>query len=909
LNLKIYDGTPVGNINNGTRTPAWNDAPNIPVGAVASLSTEFPITWDEVPYTWYELGGSTNANVIVHVDPLPNGTGEVIAAEIINPGTEYKFTPTLKVVSQEGANATLSASLRKGQLNLLEYTVVSVGSTGGGTNNVFNVSPEIAPAGSFNVTSNRLVTGDNISNIVLTSNVTVGLGTSTITVENYDLTPASTTVQSGDKIFVHQGVEVTNAGTGYISTPEVNVNSGHTRSIFTWNDLGRGEFYQMQWKVVLSEPEKPTNQFNYDSGVQPIDLLIDHTVVLPYVGKYTVELIVYNTDNNFANLIKKNCIEVYMAESDFSYIAKFLNGCVNTWDSLKQLPNTQQNQTQQEIENNRYIDFNWDNSTGRWINPIFNNSIWESFDFRWDNLDISDISDINNYSFPYCEEFPIVEISPEDNLEGPVIGYQDSTTNPPAVNPTIIVQGQRLYPPIDPLYNPDDEWIFIRRDETVYQLNVLGSDYSNPEYTYIELFSEPPEAFKASPATWEVLREIGGTITLNGNKIYNEDTNPSGISVGKFIKAVQRNNSPIRKRIPINGKNTYSGQPSNIILNGEGNDLSLLKKGEIGKIYKVRDGEPLNGDLNWNPIISSSAWVIESVNSNIPEKRDHLGKIYIKKSAVTCNPLDEIRPGFTQIKLYAYLDNELKYTQDFRTTHVYLDTSNVGSIYDIWSESEIYVIDIAGINGGPIDELNSYLINLAAEGIENVYLEYEYQEFPTRIYYGENVGGAANIYFDFNMYPSSGDFNNAPSSEFDSTAIANHTNWYFDNGILYGDFSLQVTQIGNWKNGVGTILSVSDQENDLLKISSSFQVCQRNFDEDSAERKLGSNIITWQNYKDVIWQESCALSWNTLDFSNSYWCNFIINDLVQNSGLTFNEDDTYNFTGIVGGMSTAQIYA
>lgn len=909
LTLKIYDGTPVGNINNTNRTPKWNDAPNIPVGAIASLSTEFPITWDEVPYTWYDLGGSTNANVIVHIDPLPSGTGEVIAAEIINPGTEYKFTPSLKVVSQEGSNAVLSTSLRKGRLNLLEYTVTSVSSTGGGTNNQFVVSPDIAPAGSFNVTSNRLVTGDNISNIVLTSSVTTGIGTSTIIIENYDSTPAITSLTAGDKIFVHQGVEVVNGGGGYVNVPDVNVNSGHTRSIFTWNDLGRGEFYQMQWKVILSEPEKPTNQFNYDSGIKSIDELIDHTVILPFTGKYTVEMVVYNTDNNFANLIKKNCIEVYIAESDFSYITKFINECIGTWDSLKQLPNTEQNQLQQSIENKRYIDFIWDNGTGRWINLVFNNTNWDSFDFKWESIDISDISSVNNYNFPYCETYSIAEVSPEDNLEGPVVEYRDSTTTPSAINPTIIVKGQRLYPQIEAPYNPADEWIFIRRDETIYQLNVLDANYSIAGYTYIELVNEPPMAFKASPTTWEVLREIGGTIILPGNKIYNEITNPNGLLPGKFLKVVQKSSTPIRKRVPINGKNTYAGQPSSIILNGEGNDSSFFKKGEIGKIYKIRDKESLNGDLNWNPVISSSSWTIEPINSNIPEQRDHLGKIYIKKSAVSCNPLTELRPGFSIIKLYAYLDNQLKYTQDFRTTHVYLDTSNTGSIYDIWNESEIYVIDIVGINGGPIDELNNFLIGLAGEGIEDVYLEYEYQEFPTRIYYGENVGGAAHIYFDFNMYPSSGEFNNAQSSEFDSTAIADHTNWYFDNGVLSGDYSVKVDYTRNWQEGVGTILSVSDDDNDLMRISSSFTVCQRNFDEDTAEKKLGSNVIIWDNYKDLIWQESCGLSWNTLDYSNSYWCNFVIDSLVQNSGLTFNEDNTYNFTGIVGGMNNAQIYS
>jgi hypothetical protein len=94
-----------------------------------------------------------------------------------------------------------------------------------------------------------------------------------------------------------------------------------------------------------------------------------------------------------------------------------------------------------------------------------------------------------------------------------------------------------------------------------------------------------------------------------------------------------------------------------------------------------------------------------------------------------------------------------------------------------------------------------------------------------------------------------------------------------------------------------------------MRISSSFTISQRNFDEDSAERKLGTDVITWMNYRDVVWEETCAISWNTLDWSTPYWCNFIIDEVVQNSGLQFNEEDTYSFTELVGGMSTAQIYA
>ena len=228
-----------------------------------------------------------------------------------------------------------------------------------------------------------------------------------------------------------------------------------------------------------------------------------------------------------------------------------------------------------------------------------------------------------------------------------------------------------------------------------------------------------------------------------------------------------------------------------------------------------------------------------------------MGRIYLRASAVTCNPVDELRPGFSTVKLYAYSGGSLVYTQIFRTTHVFLDSSTSGEGYDIWNE-DTFAIDVKGIDGGPIDELTNYLDDLALSGPVDVYLEYEYFSFPTRVYYAENTAGDMEVYFDFNMYPSLGTFNEAPATDFDSTAIADHTNWFFDNGVDSGDFSMEVTQVGSWQGGVGTIITVNDEDMDLLRVSSSFTLCQRSFDEDSAEKKLGTDVITWRNFQDVI---------------------------------------------------------
>ena len=497
--------------------------------------------------------------------------------------------------------------------------------------------------------------------------------------------------------------------------------------------------------------------------------------------------------------------------------------------------------------------------------------------------------------------------SPEDNSEGPILEYRDLTTSPSAANPTIIIQGQRLYPKLAPSYDPSDNWIFVRRDETVFQLEISSADYSVPGYTYIVLAQVPPNSFRETAKTWEVLREIGGTIILSGDRVYNEATNPNGIQAEKFLRVYQKSNTPIKKRIPINGKSSYGAVPDYFIFDNLGNDLDMKRRGEMGKTYQIRDKESTNGNLVWNSSTSSSSWIIEPSSPNDPAISDHLGKIYVRQSA--CSPADlvkEITPGFTKIHLLSYAGSILSYSQDFRVKHVYLNNSSVGNVYNIWSEAGVYVIEVAGINGGPINQLSSHLSNLFAEG-NDIYIEYEYNSFPVRTYYGGNTGGNLEFYPDFNQYPANYSFLGSTAGSFGLTAIANHTNWYFDQGILSGDYSMEAIRVGNWRGGSGTILTVSDDDNDILRTSSSFTVSQRNFDEDFAEKKLGTRVILWENYQDVVWGESRGLTWNILDFPTPYWCNFVIGGLgsipATGKGFAFNYDSTNEIFSYVGSTS------
>ena len=920
LDITTVNNSPVGYLNDGAPIAGSVNEPGVPVAAPLDLKTTFDITWDEIPYTWESLGGGSDAILKGYVSELPSGSGQLLAVEILSPGNVYRYAPTFIIGGGGGLNAEVSglaapAKLSNGQLKILNFTVTAV------AGNVLDLSPLLPATGANVVSPGRIIKGPGIPEGTIVNAVIQPF--SQVVLTKYDGTPITITTSIGDLIEIHEGVSVTNPGFGYTSVPTISPKGGHVGNLYTWNDLGRGDFYQMEWKVRLTSPENPIHQFNYLSGIKPIDDLIMHRIYLPYVGKYTVEMVAYDTDNNFINEIKNDFILAQLPEATYSYVARYIEGCVDTWDEFYQppVPNFEPNPVDLQPVVQEWPIYNWDNAHGRWVNPVFTNTTWETALIKWDSLETGNLSLVNSYNYPIKLPIDVIQVSPEDNVEGAVIGYTDFTTTPSSLNPTIIVSGQRVRPEIEPTINPND-WIFIRRDGVIYQLEVLNADYTVPGQTSIELTSTPPTAFTNSYATWEVLREVGGTIVLAGDQIYNAVSNPNGIVIGDYIRLFGADDVPKRERVGINAKDVYGTDPNSIILTGGGTDPIYYDGGELGMIYQYRNNNSVNGNLFWDISPAVSTWVIEGSVVNDPLVYDHIGKLYIVDADPTlapfvgcqpANPTAELTHGFSIITIY--VDDPVLgiiYEQRLRVINAYFDTSNTGHPYDIWGgalpgQSGVHVIDFVALDGGNIDGLTAELANWFTGGA-SIWIEYEYNEFPTRTYLGfPNTANPANaeIYMDFNMYPSSGDFNSALAGEFPANPTTGE-GWWYDHGIASGDYSLLVINTGYWRNGLGTILTLDDVESELLRSSSSFQVMQRKFDEDFAETKIGTLVQKWKNYKALTWDESCYHTWDTLDFQERIACGFTITGVDQNGSIQFNNDPAFFFQGIVGGMTNGE---
>jgi hypothetical protein len=917
LDLVTVNNSPVGYLNDNAPIFGFINIAGSPVGAPLDLKTTFDITWNEIPYTWESLGGGSDAVLKGYVSELPIGTGQLLAVEILSPGNVYRYAPTFVVgggggTSGEVAGLSAPAKLKDGKLKILNFTVTAV------AGNVLDLSPLLPASGANVVSPGRIIKGPGIPEGTIVSAVIQPF--SQVVLTKYDGAPVTITTNIGDAIEIHEGVSVTNPGFGYTSAPTVSPKGGHVGNLYTWDELGRGDFYQMEWKVTLTAPENPIHQFNYYSGILPIDNLVNHQVFLPYVGKYTVEMIAYDTDNNFINEIKNDFIQVTLPDATYSYVARFIEGCVDTWEEFYQptIPEFEPNPVDLQPVIPEGIQYKWDNANGRWVNPVFTQTTWNESLVRWDSVETGNLNQVNDFKYPIKLPIDVIQVSAEDNVEGVVISYTDSTTTPSTINPTITVAGQRTRPEIEPIINPND-WIFIRRDNVTYQLEVLSSNYSTPGITIIEITSTPPSAFTNSPVTWQVLREIGGTVVLAGDQIYNAVTNPSGIVIGDYIRLFGVDDVPKRSRVQIIAKDTYASNPNSITLNGGGNDPIYYDGGELGMIYKYRGNHITNGNLNWDSNPANSCWVIEGSIINDPLIYDHVGKLYILSATAApgclpANPTAELTAGFSIITIYVELPaSGIVYEQRLRVIHTYLDTSTTGHPFDIWGGAPagytgVHVLDVVALDGGNIDSLSAQLATWTnAPNNGNVWLEYEYEEFPTRTYLGQASGLNAEIYMDFNMYPSSGSFNSALAPAFAVTTAG--TGWYYDHGIASGDYSLLVTNTGYWRNGLGTIITVDDVESELLRSSSSFQVMQRKFDEDFAETKIGTLVQQWKNYRALTWEEACYHSWDTVDFQERLACNFIITNVDQNGSIQFNNDTTFFFQGIVGGMTVPEKFS
>lgn len=253
----------------------------------------------------------------------------------------------------------------------------------------------------------------NADGAALTPNIDFGTGTLTsITIDNAGagyLSDPVLTIQGGldgggTAATAHTelsaggvvNVIIDTPGSGYISQPSIVVTGGFPTSLLnTWDTFGVGEYYELEWRVQGDD-----GVFKYSQRGR-IDAMFQHAIILPYIGTYTVEMILYDTDNNNYNLFKKSAITVHSYEAE--YCAYTAGGkIVKTW--------ADQDWTWDEAENFGYT----------WINPILNTGTWDDMQISWDELEAVDNHGINSV-YPNTVDTNLIDISERDILAGNIL--------------------------------------------------------------------------------------------------------------------------------------------------------------------------------------------------------------------------------------------------------------------------------------------------------------------------------------------------------------------------------------------------------------------------------------------------------------------------------------------------------
>ena len=347
---------------------------------------------------------------------------------------------------------------------------------------------------------------------------------------------------------------------------------------------------------------------------------------------------------------------------------------------------------------------------------------------------------------------------------------------------------------------------------------------------------------------WEVLREVGRTVILPGNQVYNEDTNINGLRVGEWLSLfgdddIIKESEILISDIIKDNLNLVSG----IRLN---NEYPNFRVGEKTRIYKLRE-------FSYGGGINPGEFIVDVSSNEI---------IFIDPSF---DPEEEIIPGFHEIELKNIDSNNLiTYSQRFLIVH--LEKSN-----------DDYILSVEPLDG----DISQFNFN------PNSVIKYRYWGFPNVIVETSVNSGSTDLILNFNDWPEHEEFLNDPNDPYDP--------WYFDYGIVSGTWSAEVTDIGI--EGNNTVVNVDDPNSILWRTSTSYKVGWREFDEELAKRRHGTNIHVWDNMNQLQWDDGCSFTWEMLEYNQHKYCGYKILDVQPSGRIQWNEDSVFEFETVTNG--------
>ncbi len=587
----------------------------------------------------------------------------------------------------------------------------------------------------------------------------------------------------------------------------------HNLASKTWDTLGQGDYYEMEWYVSHEEDGK------FDWNVRgDINIYKKIQIDLPYTGKYYVKCILYDLTNH--SVRKTKTIDVKMPNVDFMCFGRQINAIL-TWDDMG--------------------DVTWDELHCQWRNIAIPNDVtWDDLDgITWDDLDISRYQD-QEKPFIQNNTKNILRISEKDRYVGNITGID-------ALNNKVVCEGHFANPMLrNAISGIPQDYIYFRLDDAIYKRGVISADYSNPTQTTV-IVDTIPEGLTTS---WELLREVGRRVVIEGDVSYNTNTN-EGLKVGQYAMFTRdESETPLETKLeildviqPISNQDYIRG----IVL-----PKAIDKHpAEYGRIYKVRT---IKDNVVGSPSVPT--YTFNSVNKTI---------------TLEYAPYEnEIIPGFTIL-------NVSSETYD-------------GNIV----EQRLQVQHMKNIPGGVIldvVELDSDMGIMYNSWVSTI--TYEYWQFGVKLrHFIDSSENNTDVYLNFNDYPYHTNFVNDGTPEYMLNG-----EWFFDYVIKDGSFSLEVENLGFDANG-NTVVTLKDTESELYRLSPKFKMTWATFDEDYAERHFGTDIFTWDNLDTVTWDDLSHLTWNMFEYQKAPLCGFKITKVAPNGRIQFNELPFFEFTTV-----------
>lgn len=298
------------NLNSVAQLP---DKPGIPVGYPIVLENcSFSIKWDDAKISWNELIGT--GNLLLDFSPKNIGSGDTFTIKDTISGEQVSYTASF------GDDET-------DVVNNLYTQIQNELSIGDGR-----------PWSYYAITKEDIDVDNNLDTIRFRQIFTANIGTN----------------------FVGETI---NGGLQQSPGPSMPRKFATGTNINTWDTYGLGNFYEIEWRVFKDADSTPA----YDMLIRG-DLASFNSVALnlPYVGKYSVEMKLYDTFNQVSQKVELDSIEVFNKNVEFVGFYK----------------------AQEKSYNWVNVDTNWNSYSSYWQLPIVPESMtWEGEASLYESLD------------------------------------------------------------------------------------------------------------------------------------------------------------------------------------------------------------------------------------------------------------------------------------------------------------------------------------------------------------------------------------------------------------------------------------------------------------------------------------------------------------------------------------------